>query len=288
VILWPDTFNNYFFPETAQSAAEVLESAGFEVKVPQKHLCCGRPLYDYGFLDLAKQYLERIMRVLRKDIEAGVPVVVLEPSCATVFRDELHNLFPNDKLADQLRAQTVVLSELLEKKAPDFRMPRMARKALVQGHCHHKSVIRFDAETRVMERMGLDANVLASGCCGMAGSFGFEADKYDISRQIGERALLPAVREAPETTLILADGFSCRTQIAQETNRQGLHLAEVIRMAQKEADSASPIPPEGLPEASLVEERKHARRMARMSAAVTLVALGLLGVVTARAIKKAA
>lgn len=288
VILWPDTFNNYFFPETAQSAAEVLESAGFEVKVPQKHLCCGRPLYDYGFLDLAKQYLERILRTLKKDIEAGTPVVVLEPSCATVFRDELHNLFPNDKLADKLRAQTVVLSELLEKKAPDFKMPRMARKALVQGHCHHKSVIRFDDEKKVMERMGLDAKVLASGCCGMAGSFGFEADKYDISRQIGERALLPAVREAPETSLIVADGFSCRTQIAQETNRQGLHLAEVIRMAQKEADSASPIPPEGLPEASLVEERKHTRRLARINAAVTLVALGVLGVVTARAIKKAA
>ncbi len=287
VILWPDTFNNYFFPETAQSAAEVLESAGFEVKVPKKHLCCGRPLYDYGFLDLAKQYLERIMRTLRKDIEAGVPVVVLEPSCATVFRDELHNLFPNDKLADKLRAQTVVLSELLEKKAPDFKMPRMARKALVQGHCHHKSVIRFDDEKKVMERMGLDANLLASGCCGMAGSFGFEADKYDISREIGERALLPAVREAPETTLIVADGFSCRTQIAQETNRQGLHLAEVIRMAQKEADSASPIPPEGLPEAGLVAERRHARRMARINAAVSLVALGAIGVVAVQTWKKA-
>ncbi len=288
VILWPDTFNNYFFPETAQSAAEVLESAGFEVKVPKEHLCCGRPLYDYGFLDLAKQYLERIMRVLRKDIEAGVPVVVLEPSCATVFRDELHNLFPNGKLADKLRAQTVVLSELLEKRAPDFKMPRMARKALVQGHCHHKSVIRFDDEKKVMDRLGLDANLLASGCCGMAGSFGFEAEKYDISRQIGERALLPAVRAAPETTLIVADGFSCRTQIAQETKRQGLHLAEVIRMAQREDDNAGPIPPEGLPEAVLVAERKHARRMARISAAVTLAALGVFGVVAARPIRKAA
>jgi Fe-S oxidoreductase len=285
VILWADTFNNYFFPETAQSAAEVLESAGFEVKVPMQHLCCGRPLYDYGFLDMAKGYLKKILRVLRKDIEAGVPVVVLEPSCATVFRDELHNLFPNDKLAKKLQEQTFVLSELLEKKAPDFKMPRMARKALVQGHCHHKSVIRFDDENKVMDKMGLDHKLLPSGCCGMAGSFGFEADRYDISVKIGERSLLPAVREAEESTVIMADGFSCRTQIAQETSRQALHLAEVIRMAQEEGAGVRGVDVYGQPEAELREWRKATRRRARVEALVALGALGLAGLAIARVAK---
>jgi FAD/FMN-containing dehydrogenase/Fe-S oxidoreductase len=282
VILWPDTFNNYFFPETAQSATEVLESAGFQVSVPFKHLCCGRPLYDYGFLDMAKSYLHKILKTLKKEIEAGVPMVVLEPSCATVFRDEMRNLFPKDKLAMKLRDQTFVLSELLEKKAPDFKMPRMARKAIVQGHCHHKSVIRFDDEKKAMEKMGLDANILASGCCGMAGSFGFEADKYGISLEIGERSLLPKVREAGIDTLIVADGFSCRTQIAQETDRQALHLAEVIRMAQRRDEAERGVVPMEKPEAALTRRRAHARRAARMTALVALAALGAAGIAAVR------
>ncbi len=288
VILWADTFNNFFFPETAQAATEVLESAGFEVKVPMQHLCCGRPLYDYGFLDLAKEYLTKILRTLRKDIEAGVPVVVLEPSCATVFRDELRNLFPNDPLARKLREQTLVLSELLEKKAPDFTVPRLARRAVVQGHCHHKSVIRFDDEQKVLDKIGLDYKVLPSGCCGMAGSFGFEADKYDISLQIGERALLPAVRDAEDEAVIVADGFSCREQIAQDTDRQALHLAEVIRMAQQKAGTEAELPVQGRPEAALAEERRSSRRRARISALLTLGALGGAGVAVARAMRKRA
>lgn len=288
VILWPDTFNNYFFPETAQSATEVLESAGFEVVVPMKHLCCGRPLYDYGFLGLAKQYLERIMTALRKEIEAGVPIVVLEPSCATVFRDELRNLFPSDKLADKLGEQTFVLSELLEKKAPEFKMPRMARKALVQGHCHHKSVLRFDDENRLLQRVGLDAKLLPSGCCGMAGSFGFEAGKYDVSLQVGERSLLPAVREASDSTVIIANGFSCRQQILQGTDRQALHLAEVIQMAQT-GEWAEPVTTQQeLPEAGLVAHRKHVRRAARLHAMLALAALGVLGLAVSRGLRKAA
>jgi FAD/FMN-containing dehydrogenase/Fe-S oxidoreductase len=286
VILWPDTFNNYFLPETAQSAVEVLESAGFEVKVPRGHLCCGRPLYDYGFLDLAKQYLQRILHALRKDIERGVPMVVLEPSCATVFRDELRNLFPRDKLAEKLRSQTFVLSELLEKKAPDFPLPRLARDAVVQGHCHHKSVIRFDDQNKVMDKMGIATKHFATGCCGLAGSFGFEAEKYDISVKIGEHDLLPAVRNAQDTTLILADGFSCRTQIAQETNRNALHLAEIIRMAQKDENCAGPIPPEGRPEAALANYRAQSRRRARMNALVTLAALTGLGLFAAKIVQQ--
>jgi Fe-S oxidoreductase len=194
----------------------------------------------------------------------------------------MRNLFPKDKLAMKLRGQTFVLSELLEKKAPDFKMPRMARKAIVQGHCHHKSVIRFDDEKKAMEKMGLDANILASGCCGMAGSFGFEADKYGISLEIGERSLLPKVREAGIDTLIVADGFSCRTQIAQETDRQALHLAEVIRMAQRRDEAERGVVPMEKPEAALTRRRAHARRAARMTALVALAALGAAGIAAVR------
>jgi FAD/FMN-containing dehydrogenase/Fe-S oxidoreductase len=267
VILWPDTFNNYFFPETAQAATEVLEQAGFAVETPRQHLCCGRPLYDYGMLDLAKVYLRRILRALQRPLEAGVPLVVLEPSCATVFRDELPNLFPDDPLAKKLQAQTLLLSEFLEQKAANYRPPQLRQKALVQGHCHHKSVLRFDAEHAVLKKLGLEAQVLNSGCCGMAGSFGFESDKYGVSVAIGERRLLPAVRQARASTLIVANGFSCREQIAQLTNRHALHLAEVIQLAKQ------PPGPEELPEAQLASRRQAARRKARWRAALTLAAL---------------
>jgi FAD/FMN-containing dehydrogenase/Fe-S oxidoreductase len=271
VILWPDTFNNYFFPETAQAATAVLEDAGFQVEVPRGHLCCGRPLYDYGMLDTAKLYLQRVMKALQPQIEAGVPMVVLEPSCASVFRDELHNLFPDDPLANKLKEQTLLLSEFLEKKAPHYQPPHMTGKALVQGHCHHKSLLRFEAEEAVLKKLGLDSDVLASGCCGMAGSFGFESDKYDVSIAIGERKLLPAVRKAPLSTVIIADGFSCREQIEQETGRHALHLAEVMQMGQQR--------PEMYPESDLVERRNSSRRKARMRAWGALGVAAVTGVV---------
>jgi FAD/FMN-containing dehydrogenase/Fe-S oxidoreductase len=269
VLLWPDTFNNYFFPETAQAATEVLESAGFAVQIPQGHLCCGRPLYDYGMLDLAKVYLRRVLRALRTHIEAGVPLVVLEPSCASVFRDEMHSLFPDDPLAQKLKAQTLLLSEFLEQKAAHSSLPRLGRKALVQGHCHHKSVLRFDAEQAVLKKLGLDAQALNSGCCGMAGSFGFESDKYDVSIAVGERRLLPAVRSAEASTLIVADGFSCREQIAQQTERHALHLAEVIQLARQGGGAIQG----ERPEAPLVQRRKASRRKARWQAAGALAAI---------------
>ncbi|HVO62694.1 MAG TPA: FAD-linked oxidase C-terminal domain-containing protein [Terriglobales bacterium] len=268
VILWADTFNNYFFPETAQAATQVLEESGFDVNVPEQHLCCGRPLYDYGFLDKAKSYLHKIMQTLEPAIEAGTPIVVLEPSCASVFRDELHGLFPDDPLATKLKDQTFLLSEFIEKKKAQ--MPHFARKALVQGHCHHKSLLKFDDEQSVLQTLGLDFKVLASGCCGMAGSFGFESDKYDVSVDIGERVLLPAVRQAPRETLIIADGFSCREQIAQETQRQALHLAEVIHMAQ--TDGAAPSPGK-CAETELVERRNAVRRRARLRAGLSVAAI---------------
>jgi FAD/FMN-containing dehydrogenase/Fe-S oxidoreductase len=231
VLLWPDTFNNYFLPDTAKAAVEVLESAGCRIQLPRVSLCCGRPLYDWGMLDRAKRLLLEILDTLKSEIEQGIPVVVLEPSCAAVFRDELLNLFPKDDRAHRLSQQTFLLSEFLEKKAPHFQLPKLARKALVHGHCHHKSVMRMTDEEAVLRRMGIDFQAPAPGCCGMAGSFGFERDKYETSVAIGELELLPAVRKAAPDCLIVADGFSCREQIAQCTDRHALHLAEVIHMA---------------------------------------------------------
>ncbi len=231
VMLWPDTFNNYFLPDTAKAAVEVLEAAGFQVSIPGSILCCGRPLYDFGMLDRAKRLLLQILDTLAEEIEAGVPIVVLEPSCAAVFRDELTNLFPDDDRAQKLSRQSFLLSEFLEKKASHFQLPKLPLKALIHGHCHHKALMKMTAEESVLRKMGIDWNAPAPGCCGMAGSFGFDEEKYEVSVAIGELELLPAVRQAPADSLIIADGFSCREQIAQCTDRHSLHLAEVIATA---------------------------------------------------------
>jgi FAD/FMN-containing dehydrogenase/Fe-S oxidoreductase len=231
VLLWPDTFNNYFQPHTAQAAVEVLEAAGFRVIVPRANLCCGRPLYDHGMLDRAQSLLLQILDELSPEIAAGIPIVGLEPSCVAVFRDELINLFPHDDRAQALSRQTYLLSEFLEIYAKDFPLPQLNRKALLHGHCHHKSLMKMTAEESVLRRLGIDFQSPAPGCCGMAGSFGFEPDKYDISIAIGELELLPAVRRAPADWLIIADGFSCREQITQGTPRHALHLAEVLQRA---------------------------------------------------------
>ncbi len=231
VLLWPDTFNNYFLPATAKAAVDVLEAAGFQVIVPQANLCCGRPLYDFGMLDRAQELLLQILDELSPEIEAGIPVVGLEPSCVAVFRDELLNLFPNDDRARALSKQTFLLSEFLEIHAGRLPLPRLERKALLHGHCHHKSIMKMTAEESVLNRLGVEFQSPAPGCCGMAGSFGFEHDNYDISMAIGELELLPAVRKAPADWLIIADGFSCREQIAQGSKRHALHLAEVMQMA---------------------------------------------------------
>ncbi|HEY1262585.1 MAG TPA: FAD-linked oxidase C-terminal domain-containing protein, partial [Terriglobales bacterium] len=276
VVLWADTFNNYFFPETAQAAAGVLQSAGFSVQVPAAHLCCGRPLYDYGFLAAAKRYLQQTLKVLKPEIEAGTPIVVLEPSCASVFRDELRGLFPDDALANRLREHTFLLSEFLQKKTTGWQAPSLRSRALVQGHCHHKSVLRFDAEADLLERIGLNCEMPASGCCGMAGSFGFERGKYQVSLDIGERVLLPAVREAAPDTVIIADGFSCREQISQQTSRHALHLAEVIQMAE-----GKPAAPSGqCIEEPIVARRTRARRRARNRAWLAIGGVVMVGILS--------
>jgi Fe-S oxidoreductase len=182
-------------------------------------------------LDRAQSLLLQILDELSPEIEAGIPIVGLEPSCVAVFRDELLNLFPHDARAQALSRQTFLLSEFLETSAKDFPLPQLNRKALLHGHCHHKSLMKMTAKESVLRRLGVDFQSPAPGCCGMAGSFGFEPDKYDLSIAIGELELLPAVRQAPPDWLIIADGFSCREQIAQSTPRHALHLAEVMQMA---------------------------------------------------------
>jgi FAD/FMN-containing dehydrogenase/Fe-S oxidoreductase len=231
VVLWADTFNNYFHPETSRAALAVLEDARFHVTTPRQHLCCGRPLYDFGMLDEAKNYLARILKALGPQIDAGLPVVVLEPSCASVFRDELVNLMPNDERAKKLRAQTFLLSEFLEHRAPGYKPRQLARRVLVHGHCHHKALMKMTDEISLLQKMGAEVRSPDAGCCGMAGAFGFEKEKYEVSQAIGERVLLPAIRQESPETLIVADGFSCREQIKQATGRTSLHLAEVLQLA---------------------------------------------------------
>lgn len=229
VILWADTFNNYFHPEVAAAATEVLEGAGFRVVVPRASLCCGRPLYDYGFLDQANELLVDTLHYLKPSIEAGTPVVGLEPSCLAVFRDEMLDLRPHDEDARRLHAQVFTLAEFLTQH--DYKAPRLEQTFVVHGHCHQKAIIGLDAEKKLFDAMGAKAEIADDGCCGMAGSFGFEEHKYDVSMQIYEHQLGPHLRSLPPERLVLADGFSCRTQIEQASGRRPLHLAQLLRVA---------------------------------------------------------
>jgi FAD/FMN-containing dehydrogenase/Fe-S oxidoreductase len=229
VLLWPDTWNNYFHPTALTAAARVLQEAGTRVTVPKKHICCGRPLYDFGFLDEARRYLLRILEELEPQIRAGIPVVMLEPSCASVFRDELVNLFPKDERALRLAKQTVMLSELLTRDFPSWHPPQLAtRKIIVQSHCHQKAIMSMKDDMSLLQSTGAEVKLLDSGCCGMAGPFGFEKKNFDISQTLAERVLLPAVRVAAENTIVVSNGFSCREQISQNTSRRAVHLAEVL------------------------------------------------------------
>jgi FAD/FMN-containing dehydrogenase/Fe-S oxidoreductase len=265
VLLWGDTFNNYFMPETAQAAVEVLEHAGCQVEVLNRHLCCGRPLYDYGFLEMAKAYLDRAIAALSPYIAADIPMVVLEPSCCSVFRDELRNLFPRSQAAQRVAENTLTLAEFLDEKLPGYKPPDLKRRAIVQGHCHQKAVMRMKEEKSVMAKMQLDHRVLESGCCGMAGAFGYEKDKYKVSIDCGERVLLPEVRKAPLSTVVVADGFSCKEQIAQQTNRHALHLAEVLNLGITEQLHPAP---SMYPEDYFVQPRKAAQKKSMTRAAI--------------------
>ncbi len=250
VVLFPDTFNNHLHPETLKATAEALEDAGYRVVLPARDTCCGRPLYDYGMLDLARVFWRRTLDTLRPHLRDGTKIVGVEPSCVAAFRDELPNLIDDDLDAKRLAKQVLTLPEFLLDVAQGWDPPRLERRAIVHGHCHHEAVMGFDSERELLERMGLDVEVLDSGCCGMAGAFGFEAEHYDVSVAVGERRLLPAAREAPSDALLVADGFSCKTQIEQLTERRALHTSQVLAMARAQgpAGPAGPLPESGYPD----------------------------------------
>ncbi len=275
VLLWPDTFNNYFLPKTAKAAVNVLENAGCEVAIPRRRLCCGRPLYDYGMLKLANRWLEQTLHVLGPEIRAGTPIVFLEPSCAAVFKDELLGLFPNREDAKRLSQQTFLFDEYLERIG--YHPPRLERHAIIHGHCQRKALIGMESTQKLLKEMGMKFEMLDSGCCGMAGSFGYESAHYDVSRKVGEFQLLPRVRNNPRDALVIADGFSCREQITQTTDRHALHLAEVVAMALHDGPHG---PGAGLPEAEYVQ--KPARLGWKLPVACAVAVLGAAALIRRR------
>jgi FAD/FMN-containing dehydrogenase/Fe-S oxidoreductase len=295
VLLFPDTFTDFFQPDIAIAATHVLEDAGFRVLVPEADVCCGRPLYDYGFLDRAKRRWRDTLRVLRPYYRADVPIVVLEPSCWAAFKDELTNLFPNDEDAKRLQRNILSLAEFLRSRAEHYALPPLQRKALVQGHCHQKSLDTLNdkeigqlfAEKAVYDALGLEHHEPDTGCCGMAGAFGYERANghYDVSVACGERALLPAVRRAADDELVVADGFSCREQIEQRTHRVALHTAQVLELALSDRDDGLPAR-NGRPEARVVLRRKQEQRLLFARAALVVGAGAALALFGARRLRE--
>ena len=230
VILWPDTFTNSFHPEVGKAAVAVLEDAGFTVEVPARPVCCGLTWISTGQLGVASKVLRRTIRTLRPELQAGTRVVVLEPSCAAVFRSDAADLLGSDD-ARLLAKRTRTLAEVLTEagwRPPERSVPGH-RAAIAQVHCHQHAVMGFDADTELLKSCGVDVDVLDSGCCGLAGNFGFEAGHYEVSVACAEHGLWPAVRDARPETAVLADGFSCRTQIqAGHLGREGQHLAQLL------------------------------------------------------------
>ncbi|RNL86112.1 FAD-binding and (Fe-S)-binding domain-containing protein [Halostreptopolyspora alba] len=230
VLLWPDTFGNYLTPSVPAAAVRVLEDAGFTVVVPRQQVCCGLTWVSTGQLGVARRVMRRTLRALAPYVAAGTPIVGLEPSCTAALRTDLVELVPGEP-SERVAESVYTLAGFLAEHAPDWSPPRVDARAVSQVHCHQHAVIGFDADRELMERAGIDGEVLESGCCGLAGNFGFEDGHYDISKAVGERVLLPAVRESDPETLVLADGFSCRTQITQETGRPARHIAEALASA---------------------------------------------------------
>jgi Fe-S oxidoreductase len=224
VVLFDDTFNNHFRPQTARAAQTVLESAGCAVELPAKHVCCGRPYYDYGMLDQAKRALHGVLEALAPQIDAGLPVVVLEPGCLSVFRDELRQLLPDDPRAQKFSRQVVSLGEALIKR--EFSIP-VDKKVFVQSHCHQKALWGAKADLDVLGSAGCEVIAPDTGCCGMSGSFGYKPEHQEASKTIAGLALLPALEKAHDA-VVMANGFSCREQIESLAGRPTLHLAEVL------------------------------------------------------------
>jgi FAD/FMN-containing dehydrogenase/Fe-S oxidoreductase len=234
VVLFPDTFTLYNEPQIGRAATLLLEALGYTVILPQRLVCCGRPMISKGLLGAAKRAAQDQLAVLASCAARGLPIVGLEPSCLLTFRDEYLDLL-DDPRAEALRAQSMLLDEFLYQElqrgafsASVFRSSATARPALVHGHCHQKALAATTPTLALLRAAGFAPREIDSGCCGMAGSFGYEREHYAISLDIGERALLPAVRAASADTTIVALGTSCRQQIAHGTGRTAFHIAEVL------------------------------------------------------------
>ncbi|PWI14949.1 FAD-binding oxidoreductase [Streptomyces sp. Act143] len=244
VLLWPDTFTNHFHPHVGRAAVALLEHAGWRVELPAEPLCCGLTWISTGQLGVAERVLGRTVRRLAEHVRDGGLVVGLEPSCAAVFRSDAGDLFPGDRDVRRLRAQTVTLAELLTEHSPGYAPPQVPERsahALAQVHCHQHAVLGWDADAELLRRAGVDAERLDSGCCGLAGNFGFEPGHLDVSEACAERVLLPRLRDAAPETVVLADGFSCRTQIAEfdSGGHQGVHLAELLAVGLPDGDGGT-------------------------------------------------
>jgi FAD/FMN-containing dehydrogenase/Fe-S oxidoreductase len=232
VILLDDTFHNYFQPAPLRAAVTVLERAGYEVRIPRKQVCCGRAAISKGLLDHARDLQTELVETLAAELERGTWIVGLEPSCLLTLRDELPDLV-RDPRAKQIAGAAVMLEEFLA-ALPDWSPGRLERRAVVHGHCHQKAIVGMKPTVEVLSRVeGLEFTVLDSGCCGMAGSFGYEKGHYEVSKAAGERVLFPAVRGAAPDDLVVAPGFSCRTQIGDFCGgRHAIHTAELLAMTE--------------------------------------------------------
>ena len=229
LILWVDTFSDHFSPDIAEAAADVLRQLGWRVVLPKRRLCCGRPLYDFGLLERARELLVNVLDDLADDIAAGVPLVGLEPGCLSVFKDELLKQLPDHAQARRLSAQTFLFSDFVVREPFDW--PKLDAEVVVHGHCHQKALFGMQGDTALLERLGVKWKLLDTGCCGMAGSFGFSAEHHALSEKIGEDKLFPAIRSAAAQTIVLTNGFSCREQIEQGTGRHALHIAQLAQRA---------------------------------------------------------
>jgi Fe-S oxidoreductase len=226
-VLFDDTFNNHFRPQTPAAAQKVLESAGCAVELPPAHVCCGRPYYDFGMLERARAALARVLDALAPQLERGLPVVVLEPGCLSVFRDELHQLFRGDARATRLTKAVVSLGEFLNRRG--FQT-KLSGKVLAHAHCHQKALWGSADDVELLRKAGAEVMTPDTGCCGMSGSFGYRPEFYPTSRRIAGLALLPALQAAPDATVV-ASGFSCREQIEGLAARPTLHLADILARA---------------------------------------------------------
>jgi Fe-S oxidoreductase len=259
VVLWPDTFTEHLSPSVGRAAVRVLEAAGMRVVLPptlrprsggrvgdarsrsplslltarRGRVCCGLTYISTGQLDRARAVVRRTLDLLEPVLATDAPLVVLEPSCAAALRTDAPELVHDDPRAAQLASRVVTFAETLERYAPDWTPPAVNRPVTGQTHCHQHAVLGDGPDRRLREAAGLTGE-LAGGCCGLAGNFGFERGHEDVSRACAEEQLLPSVREAPQDAVVLADGFSCRTQLEQLGGVRGRHLAEILAEALEE------------------------------------------------------